>query len=97
MQTLMIRSPHLLIIIFSRQTRSRVGIDPDLCQSKLPAHAMVPYSFIKFFVLLRVVSMASPVEQAPPIATTTKMPTYEYYGFVMYLVSFVALGKIPPL
>jgi len=42
--------------------------------------------------LSEVVNIVSPVEQAPPIATTTKMPTYEYYGFVMYLVSFVALA-----
>jgi hypothetical protein len=41
----------------------------------------------------RVVSIVSQVEQAPPVATTTKTPTYEYYGFVMYLVSFVVLGK----
>ncbi|KAH8551498.1 PIG-P-domain-containing protein [Umbelopsis sp. PMI_123] len=42
--------------------------------------------------LSEVVSIVSQVEQAPPVATTTKTPTYEYYGFVMYLVSFVALG-----
>lgn len=42
--------------------------------------------------LYRVVSIVTPVEQAPPVATTTKVPTYEYYGFVMYLVSFVVLG-----
>lgn len=42
--------------------------------------------------ICRVVSIVSQVEQAPPVATTTKTPTYEYYGFVMYLVSFVALG-----
>lgn len=42
--------------------------------------------------LSEVVSIVTPVEQAPPVATTTKVPTYEYYGFVMYLVSFVVLG-----
>ncbi|CAO3675012.1 unnamed protein product [Umbelopsis ramanniana] len=42
--------------------------------------------------LSEVVSIVSQVEQAPPVATTTKTPTYEYYGFVMYLVSFVVLG-----
>lgn len=33
-----------------------------------------------------------PVERAPPVAMTNKTPIYEYYGFVMYLVSFVGLG-----
>ncbi|KAI8087790.1 PIG-P-domain-containing protein [Gilbertella persicaria] len=33
-----------------------------------------------------------PVERAPPVATTNKTPAYEYYGFVMYLSSFVAFG-----
>ncbi|KAJ2957508.1 hypothetical protein NQZ79_g6790 [Umbelopsis isabellina] len=46
--------------------------------------------------LSEVVSIVTPVEQAPPVATTTKMPTYEYYGFVMYLVSFVVLGMYHP-
>ncbi|KAI8645176.1 PIG-P-domain-containing protein [Parasitella parasitica] len=32
------------------------------------------------------------VERAPPVAITNKTPAYEYYGFVMYLSSFVALG-----
>ncbi|KAI9481493.1 MAG: PIG-P-domain-containing protein [Benjaminiella poitrasii] len=29
-------------------------------------------------------------ERAPPVAITNKTPAYEYYGFVMYLSSFVA-------
>ncbi|KAI7888744.1 uncharacterized protein EV154DRAFT_425183 [Mucor mucedo] len=32
------------------------------------------------------------VERAPPVAITNKTPAYEYYGFVMYLASFVILG-----
>ncbi|KAI7899846.1 PIG-P-domain-containing protein [Cokeromyces recurvatus] len=32
------------------------------------------------------------VERAPPVAITNKIPAYEYYGFVMYLSSFVAFG-----
>ncbi|KAI9253187.1 PIG-P-domain-containing protein [Sporodiniella umbellata] len=32
------------------------------------------------------------VERAPPVAITNKTPAYEYYGFVMYLASFVAFG-----
>ncbi|CEP10069.1 hypothetical protein [Parasitella parasitica] len=32
------------------------------------------------------------VERAPPVAITNKTPAYEYYGFAMYLASFVALG-----
>ncbi|KAI9362766.1 hypothetical protein BD770DRAFT_309423, partial [Pilaira anomala] len=32
------------------------------------------------------------VERAPPVAITNKTPSYEYYGFVMYLASFVILG-----
>ncbi|GAA5808267.1 hypothetical protein MFLAVUS_001655 [Mucor flavus] len=32
------------------------------------------------------------VERAPPVAITNKTPAYEYYGFVMYLGSFVILG-----
>ncbi|KAG0952669.1 hypothetical protein G6F57_003893 [Rhizopus arrhizus] len=32
------------------------------------------------------------VERAPPVAITNKTPAYEYYGFVMYLTSFVAFG-----
>lgn len=32
------------------------------------------------------------VERAPPVAITNKTPSYEYYGFVMYLTSFVILG-----
>lgn len=34
------------------------------------------------------------VERAPPVAITNKTPAYEYYGFVMYLASFVAFGKV---
>ncbi|CAO3644630.1 unnamed protein product [Cunninghamella blakesleeana] len=37
-------------------------------------------------------SMPTPVERAPPVATTNKTPIYEYYGFVMYLTSFVVFG-----
>lgn len=33
------------------------------------------------------------VERAPPVAITNKTPAYEYYGFVMYLASFVILGN----
>lgn len=33
------------------------------------------------------------VERAPPVAITNKTPAYEYYGFVMYLASFVAFGR----
>lgn len=36
--------------------------------------------------------MTATVERAPPVATTDKTPIYEYYGFVMYLASFVAFG-----
>lgn len=36
--------------------------------------------------------MTATVERAPPVATTNKTPIYEYYGFVMYLASFVAFG-----
>ncbi|ORX54099.1 PIG-P-domain-containing protein [Hesseltinella vesiculosa] len=32
------------------------------------------------------------VDRAPPIAMTNKTPIYEYYGFVMYLASFVVVG-----
>ncbi|KAI8370173.1 PIG-P-domain-containing protein [Choanephora cucurbitarum] len=32
------------------------------------------------------------VERAPPVAITNKTPAYEYYGFVMYLSSFVVFG-----
>ncbi|KAI8890759.1 PIG-P-domain-containing protein, partial [Backusella circina FSU 941] len=32
------------------------------------------------------------VDRAPPVAITNKTPSYEYYGFVMYLISFVAFG-----
>lgn len=38
--------------------------------------------------------MPTPVERAPPVATTNKTPIYEYYGFVMYLTSFVVFGKL---
>ncbi|KAG1122229.1 hypothetical protein G6F42_011676 [Rhizopus arrhizus] len=34
------------------------------------------------------------VERAPPVAITNKTPAYEYYGFVMYLASFVAFGSL---
>ncbi|KAI9491712.1 hypothetical protein BDB00DRAFT_478101 [Zychaea mexicana] len=37
-------------------------------------------------------AVSHPIERAPPVAITTKTPIYEYYGFVMYLASFVALG-----
>lgn len=42
--------------------------------------------------LCRVPAIPPPVERAPPVAMTNKTPIYEYYGFVMYLVSFVGLG-----
>ncbi|KAI8068479.1 PIG-P-domain-containing protein, partial [Gongronella butleri] len=32
------------------------------------------------------------VERAPPVAITNKTPIYEYYGFVMYLATFVVFG-----
>ncbi|KAI8086416.1 PIG-P-domain-containing protein [Halteromyces radiatus] len=32
------------------------------------------------------------IERAPPVAITNKTPVYEYYGFVMYLASFVVFG-----
>ncbi|KAI8367499.1 PIG-P-domain-containing protein [Radiomyces spectabilis] len=37
-------------------------------------------------------AVPSSVERAPPVAATIKTPIYEYYGFVMYLASFVVLG-----
>lgn len=37
------------------------------------------------------------VERAPPVAITNKTPSYEYYGFVMYLASFVILGNFTAL
>ncbi|KAI9250179.1 PIG-P-domain-containing protein [Phascolomyces articulosus] len=37
-------------------------------------------------------AMSLLVERAPPVAITNKTPIYEYYGFVMYLASFVALA-----
>ncbi|KAF7725722.1 hypothetical protein EC973_009440 [Apophysomyces ossiformis] len=38
-------------------------------------------------------AIPSRIERAPPIATTNKTPIYEYYGFVMYLASFVAFDE----
>ncbi|CAO3624548.1 unnamed protein product [Cunninghamella echinulata] len=37
-------------------------------------------------------ALPTPVERAPPVAITNKTPIYEYYGFVMYLASFVVFG-----
>ncbi|CAO3583126.1 unnamed protein product [Absidia cylindrospora] len=37
-------------------------------------------------------AIPAPVERAPPVAITNKTPIYEYYGFVMYLASYVVFG-----
>ncbi|KAI9027610.1 PIG-P-domain-containing protein [Phycomyces nitens] len=43
-------------------------------------------------VLIQMIPVPTPVERAPPISITNKTPIYEYYGFVMYLASFVVFG-----
>lgn len=35
----------------------------------------------------------TPVDDSPP-TTLTKTPTYEYYGFVLYLVSGITYGQL---
>lgn len=36
---------------------------------------------------------STPVDDSPP-TTLTKTPTYEYYGFVLYLVSGITYGEL---
>jgi len=73
------------------QTKQRRVIDQDPIQSKWS-------QFIKRAIgindgICRVSFNLPHVERAPPVAITNKTPAYEYYGFVMYLASFVAFGR----